>query len=169
MIWMPALPVRKNYNPGPRLANDGCNLETILPRVLNASVGNVEGAAPDYAENLRSIIRLALPVFGRAARSHLAARQIENSRPLPLFRSFEQGAAARLLHVVPVRSDGQNVEGFLRQGTHQSRFPCSSTTFSRTMRRCAAISFKVGRTRFTCSSVSTKMMITGSLPPASTR
>src|SRR6516164_7264998 len=123
MIRMPALPVRKNYYAGPRLANDGRNLKTILPGVLNASVGNIEGAAPDYAENLRSIIRLALPVFGRAARAHLAAREVENTRPLPLLRSFEHSTAAGLLDVITMSSDGQNVEGVLRGGTHLIQVP----------------------------------------------
>ena len=89
---------------------------------------------------------------------------------LAALRRFQQCAAAGLLHVITVGGNGQDVETLtLWSGDIHSRFPCSRTTFSRTISRCAAISLRVGSTRFTCSSVSTKMMITGSLPPVSTR
>jgi hypothetical protein len=62
-----------------------------------------------------------------------------------------------------------DANGKLTHSYLQSRLPCSITTFSRTIRRCAAISRSFGRTRFTCSSVSTKVTMMGSSPPASTR
>src|SRR5262249_38721378 len=111
-------------------------------------------------------------ILCRTTRTHLATSQIENARAIPVLCHLQQRAAAGLLHVVAMGGDGQDIQSALRgrhRGRIQSRFPCSRTTFSRTIRRWEAISFKVGSTRFTCSSVSTKIRTTGSLPPASTR
>jgi len=49
------------------------------------------------------------------------------------FANLDQRAAAGLLHVIAMRGNSQNVE---RGIGHQSRLPCSSTTFSRTIKRC---------------------------------
>src|SRR5579864_377348 len=168
---MPPLPVGKNDHSRTRLTNHGSDLQSVLPRVLDSPIGNVERPSPAGTKNLRRIVGLALTILGRTARAHLAAREIENASALPALCGFHQRATAGLLHVVAVRGDGKNIQGLaLRKGTHnQSRLPCSTTTFSLTISRCAAISFSVGNTRLTCSSVSTKMMITGNLPPASTR
>jgi hypothetical protein len=62
------------------------------------------------------------------------------------------------------RTAGQFLEAIIAQSK-----PCSITTFSRTMSRCAAISRSFGSTRFTCSSASTNVTTTGRSPPASTR
>src|SRR5579863_696463 len=105
MVRMAALPVRQNNHSWSRLANHARHLQAVLPRVLYAPVRNVEGPAPARAQNLRRIGRLARPIVGGPARPHLALRQVENARALPALRSFQQSAAASLLHVVAMRGN----------------------------------------------------------------
>src|SRR5262245_32265199 len=77
---------------------------------------------------------------------------------------LEQSSAARLLHIIAVSGNGQDIQS---RNAHSSS-PVSRVTFSLTMRRCAAISLICGSTRSTCSSVSMKVTTSGNLPPAST-
>src|SRR5580700_7113570 len=103
---MAPLPVWQNNHSWSRLANHVCDPQPVLPGVLDAPVRNVEGPAPARAQNLRRIGCLARPIVGGPARPHLALRQVEDAGALPALRSFQQSAAASLLHVVAMRGDG---------------------------------------------------------------
>src|SRR5450432_3749944 len=165
MVGMSSFPIGEDHDARTLLADYACNFQPILPSVFDASVGDVESVTPAYLQNLCCVARLAGSTIGGAASPHFSLREVEDAGAMTPLRHFQHGAAAGLFYVVAMSGDGQDVER--RHG--QSRFPCSSTTLSRTIRRCLAISFNLGKTRLTCLSVSTKMMITGSLPPASTR
>ena len=112
MVRMPPLPVGQNDHPRPRLPNHASDFQSVLPSVLDPTVRDVERSPPDHAQNLRGIVGLAGAVFGRAARAHLALRQVENARALPALRGFQQRPAAGLLDIVAVRGNGQDVQRF---------------------------------------------------------
>ncbi len=111
MIRMPPLPVRQNDHPRPRLPNHGGDLQPVLVGVLHAAVGNIERPPPTHAQNPGRVVGLARAIFRRAARPHLAPRQVEDARALSALRSLQQRTAAGLLHVVAVRGNGQDVQG----------------------------------------------------------
>src|SRR6185437_15882563 len=143
---MPSLPVRKDHYSWPRLPNCPRNFETVLPGVLDAAVRDVERLAPGNFQNSRSFGGFRFARLCRSSRAHFAASEIKNAGAFSLLCCLQQCATAGLLHVVTVRGNGQDVEIRRR---HQSRFPCSIVTFSRTISRWAAISFSLGRTRLT--------------------
>src|SRR6266542_741348 len=166
VVWVSSFPVGENHHARTRLPDHARNLQTVFPIVLHAAVGNIQRMPPGNALDSRCFLCLSRPIFGGSARPHLALRQVEDASALSALGHLEQRPAAGLLNVITVRGNSQNIQS---ERCVQSRFPCSKTTFSRTIRRCAAISFNLGNTRLTCSSVSTKIMMIGSLPPASTK
>src|SRR6185437_13091087 len=166
---MAAFPVGKYDHSGALLANYARHLQAVLPGILHPAIRNIQSLAPGNLQDASRLDRLRRTLLGAAAGAHFALGQIEDPGGPSALRHLEQGAAAGLLHVITVGGNGQNVEGGAAHGKRQSRLPCSMTTFSRTIKRCAAISRSLGKTRFTCSSASMKVITTGSLPPASTR
>src|SRR5580704_12783508 len=110
MIRMPSLPIGKNNYPRSRLPDHAGHIQSVLPRVLDPAVRNVESPPPRHPQNLRSVIGLALAVFCRPAGPHLALGQIENAGDLSALRSFQQRPAASLLYIVAVGGDGKDVE-----------------------------------------------------------
>ena len=86
------------------------HLQPILPGILDAAVWNIERTPPVCAKNFRRIRRFTRAIFGGAARSHLALRQIENAGALAALCRFQQCSAASLFHVVAVRGNGKDVE-----------------------------------------------------------
>src|SRR5437588_8021085 len=127
---MAALPIGKNHHSRLALAKYRGYLEPILPGVLDASVRNIEGAAPAYLENGGGGIGLASAISGAAARAHFALRQIEDAGAMASLRHLEQRAAAGLLHIVAVRGDGQNIE-------RDAHFFLSTRKCARSLRVCA--------------------------------
>src|SRR5271157_1390202 len=75
---MARLPVRKNQHARAHFANDARDLGAILEGVLDAPVRNVERAPPTDFEDARRLVRFARAIFDRAARAHLALREVEN-------------------------------------------------------------------------------------------
>ena len=110
MVGMPSLPIRQDDDPWASVADHLGDFEPILPGVLNATVWNIERLSPLDAEDLRGIVRLALPIFRRAPGTHLTASEIEDAGALPSLSSFEQRAATGLFHIITVRGDRKNVE-----------------------------------------------------------
>src|SRR5262245_44277834 len=161
---MAALPVGKDHHPRTLFADDARNFEPVLPSVFDAAVGNVQGMAVTRLEKLGGISSFAGAVFGGAARAHFPLRQVEDPSTQAALGHLEQSSAARLLHIIAVSGNGQDIQS---RNAHSSS-PVSRVTFSLTMRRCAAISLICGSTRSTCSSVSMKVTTSGNLPPAST-
>src|SRR6266852_4827184 len=107
---MPSLPVGKNHDPRPLLAEDACNLQAVLPGVLNPGVGDIERRPPACFKNPGRSGGLARAVFGRATRTHFTLREIEDAGATSGLGHFQQGSAASLLHVVAMRGNGQDVE-----------------------------------------------------------
>jgi hypothetical protein len=103
---MASLPVGKNYNPWPRLSQNPCHFQPILPRIFDAPIWNIERSTPHRSQNLGSIGSFASAIFGRTARTHFALREIEDAGPLPALRGFQHRSAAGLLYVVAVGCDG---------------------------------------------------------------
>src|SRR5271168_4403832 len=108
---MAALPVGQNDDARAGLANYGCDLQPVLPRVFDSPIRDVEGVTPGRAENFRGVGGFTGAIVGGAARTHLALGQVEDAGALSVLRSFQQRAAAGLLDVVAVRGYGENVEG----------------------------------------------------------
>ena len=55
-------------------------------------------------------VRFAGAIFGAAPRSHLTLGQIENPGAMSELRHFQQRAAAGLLYIVAVSSQGKDIE-----------------------------------------------------------
>ena len=112
---------------------------------------------------------LACALFCITPRTHLALCQINNAGAIAAFRHLEKRATASLFDIVTVSSNSKDIQGCVGDGFRQSRVPCSTATFSRMIKRWAAISLSLGRTRSTCSSVSTNVTMIGNFPPTSAR
>ena len=110
VVWMPSLPVGKYHHSWPLLPQHAHHFQPVLPGVLDPPVGNVERLPPRRAQYFRRICRFARAIFGAAPRSHLALGQIEDSGAMAALRHLEQRAAAGLLYVVAVGSQGKNIE-----------------------------------------------------------
>src|SRR5438552_7876882 len=123
MVGVAALPVGKNHHPRPLLTDDARDFQPVLPGVFHASVGNSGGVAPGDLQNLGRGFGFGGALLGGAARSHFALRQIEDAGAMSGLRHLQQSAAACLLAIIAMRSDGQHVE---------RRAPCL-----RSARQCA--------------------------------
>src|SRR5947209_4436695 len=106
---MASFPVGKDHYARPLLADDTRDLEPVLPRVLNATVGNIERLPPADFQDLCRGFGFASAVLSAPSRAELALGEIEDPGRVTQARHFEQGAAAGLLHVVAVRGNGKNV------------------------------------------------------------
>src|SRR5579863_1340998 len=69
VIGMPPFPIGQDDDARPRLAKDAGNFQSIMPRVLDATVGDVKGAAPSYLENFRGLRGFVGALFRGAASS----------------------------------------------------------------------------------------------------
>src|SRR5262249_50205881 len=146
VVGMASLPVGKNDHARPLFANDTRNFQPIVPGVLHLAVRDVESAAETDLQDAGGIGGFAGTILRGAPRPHFALREVENAGAQPALRHLEEGSTARLLNVITVRGNGQNIQS----GRAHSNSPASRVTFSLTMSRCAAISWTCGRTRFTC-------------------
>jgi hypothetical protein len=107
---MTPLPVGKDDDSRPRLANHTCNLQSVLPGVLDAAIWYVERLPPLDTQDFRGLGRLPRTIFGSPACTHLALRQVENPGATSVLCHLEQRPAAGLLNVVTMRGNGQDVE-----------------------------------------------------------
>src|SRR5579863_9628020 len=107
---MPALPVGENHYPRTLLADQACDLQPVLPGVLDPAVGDVERVAVGDLQNLRSLGGFVSAVLRRAARPHFSLGEIENAGAKTALRHLEQRAATGLFDVVAMGGDGQDVE-----------------------------------------------------------
>src|SRR5215475_14364008 len=112
MIRMASLPVGKYENSRFLFADDGRYFEAVLPGVLDAAIRNIERMPPRNFQNMRRIGGLASSVFRRAASTHFALCEIQNTGAVPPFSHLEQSTAACLFYVIAVRGERENVEGF---------------------------------------------------------
>src|SRR5438552_12798242 len=110
MVGVAALPIRKNHHPRPLLTDDARDFQPVLPGIFHACIGNSSRVAPGDLQNLGGRFGFGGALFGRAARSHLALRQIEDAGAISGLRHLQQSAAACLLTIIAMRSDGQHVE-----------------------------------------------------------
>src|SRR5579871_1317090 len=107
---MAAFPIGKDHDPRPRFPDHTRDLDPVLPAVLDSAVGDIKRTPPTHSQNLCRRFRFTGAIFGGPARSHLALRQIKNSRTLPALRGFQKRAAASLLYIVAVRRYSENIE-----------------------------------------------------------
>ena len=77
--------------------------------VLQARVREVQVAAPAEPHVPRRRFGFRHALLGRAARAHVAGRQIQHAGAVAPLRHADQRAAAGLLDIVGMRRDGQNV------------------------------------------------------------
>src|ERR1700730_1718826 len=113
---MAALPVGKNHDAWPRLANHPRNFEPVLPGVLDVPVRDVKRMPPACAQDLRRVGCFTRSVFACTAGTHLSLGEVKNPRALATLRHLQQRATTRLLYVIAVRSNRQNIEG--RRSSH---------------------------------------------------
>ena len=85
--------------------------EARVRRVGDAGVGQVEVLAQRHAHHARRRVRFAFADLGRAARAHLAGREVDDADALAALGVRDQRAAADEFDVIAVRTDGQQVEG----------------------------------------------------------
>ena len=161
---MAPLPVGPDHDTWPLLAERSSDFKAIS-HVFSTPV-SVQGGRARSAKRQPKFSPLLLPRASSPRRLPrvpiFALCQVESSgamsRAATSFRWFPRTFVLRHHDV----RQWQDVERWSRGLV---KIALSITTFSRTIRRCAAISFSFGRTRATCSSVSTKTMTMGGLPP----
>src|SRR2546425_11948615 len=110
MIGVPAFPVGKYDYARPLLADDSRHLQPALPGVLHSTIRNIERLPPGKVQDAGRLGSFSGALRSRTARAHFPLGQIENADVMSKLCHFEQGAAAGLLDVVPVRSYGEYVE-----------------------------------------------------------
>src|SRR3954468_24159423 len=110
MVRMSTLPVGKYHHARFEQANDARYLQPIVPGVLHAAIGNVERVTPRHLQDARSFGGFAAAIVSGAARSHLAARQVEDAGARPALCMLQQRAATGLLNIVAMSGDGENVD-----------------------------------------------------------
>src|ERR1700674_1801250 len=106
---MAALPVGKNQHPRTLLSKDADYLQTILPVVFDAAVGNIERVTPGNFQDARRFRRFARAVFGGAACPHFTLREVEDAGAVSALGHLEESAGAGLFYVIAVRGQGENV------------------------------------------------------------
>src|SRR5512133_2522049 len=106
---MAALPVGENHDAWFQGADHAGDFQAIVPGVLDTAVRDVESVTHTYFQDAGGFGSFAGAIVSGAARSHLAASEVENGGALAAFGGFEQRAAAGLLNVVAVSGDGENI------------------------------------------------------------
>ena len=109
MVRMAGLPVRQNQDSRPQLANDARDFQPVVVGVLDPAVRNIQRLPPAGFEDASRLVRFARAIFDRTARAHLALSEIENRSAVAALGHLQQRAAAGLLHVVAMGSDGKNI------------------------------------------------------------
>src|SRR5215471_14787911 len=131
---MPALPIGENHDARTLFTDHTGNLHPVLPGVLDAAVGNVQRVTEADLEDAGGVGGFTGAVLGGAPCAHFSLRQVEDSGAQPALRHFEQRTATRLLDVIAMGSNRQDIQGW---SVHSSS-PHSRVTFSLTINRCAA-------------------------------
>src|SRR5208282_942273 len=108
---MATLPIGKNEHSRTLFTKYASDLQTILPGIFDAAVGNIERVAPGHFQDARRLGRFAGAIFGGTACPHFTLREIEDAGAVSAFRHLEQSSGASLLYVVAMRGQGENVEG----------------------------------------------------------
>src|SRR5215472_6965453 len=107
---MEALPVGQYDDARPHLADHTSKFQAVLPCVLDPPVGNVEGPAPEDAQDASRVRGLTLAIFGGATRPHFTLGEIDDPGAVAEFGHLQQRAPTGLLDVVTVRRDRKNVQ-----------------------------------------------------------
>src|ERR1039458_8813789 len=107
---MASLPVGKNQHPRPLLAKYTDDLQTILPGIFDAAVGNIERVAPGNFQDARCLCRFARAIFNVATRPHLTLREVEDAGAVSARGHLEQSTGAGLFYIIAVRGEGENIE-----------------------------------------------------------
>jgi hypothetical protein len=106
---MPSFPVGENQHPRTLFAEYADDLQTIVPGIFDAAVGDIEGVTPGNFQNACRFGGFTGPVFGGAARAHFTLREVEDAGAVSALGHLEQSSAAGLFDVVAVRGQGEYV------------------------------------------------------------
>src|SRR5882724_5193638 len=109
---MPPLPVRQDQYFRTLLPDHARDLQSVLPGVLDAAIGNIERVPPRNFQDPSGFGRLACAVSGCAARSHFALSEIEDTGAIAAGCHLEQSSAAGLLDIVTMCGKSEDVERF---------------------------------------------------------
>src|SRR5258706_13367694 len=107
---MPALPVREYHHLGTLLPDHARSLQAVLPRVLDAAIGNVKRIPPRNLQYAGSIGSFTSAVVRRSPGAHLALCEIEDAGAVSAVSHLEESAAASLLDIITMRGEGDDVE-----------------------------------------------------------
>ncbi len=111
MIGVTALPVRENHDARTQAAKHSRDLEPVLIGVLNVAVGQIKRLAVGDVEDASCGSGLGCAVGGGAASAGFALSEVEDTGAPATGVHGEQRAAASLLDIVAMRSDGENIDG----------------------------------------------------------
>ena len=114
VVRMAPLPVGQNHHARLQLADLHRHGHARAERVFQPRVRHVHVAAPVQPHVLAGRLRFCHALLGRAARAHVAGRQVEHAGAVSHLGHADQGAAAGLLHIVGMRRDRQNVQAHAR-------------------------------------------------------
>ena len=110
MIRMTAARRRSDHHARTQSAQHLHQLRARVVVIADARIGEAEILAHREPHHARCRLRLGRPQRRRAARAHLALREVENAHGVPGVHGTDEGAAAGQLGVIPVRSDGEEGE-----------------------------------------------------------
>ena len=110
VVGMTSLERRRDHDARPEAADRPHEQLTRRRRVLDPRVGQPERLARAAADDLGGTLRFLPPQLGRAARAHLALREVDDRRALPRLGRLDERAAAGELDVVAMRGDGEEVD-----------------------------------------------------------
>ena len=117
VIRMARLPIRKNDDTWTEMAQDAHDFNSVVERVFDRAIGNVESLSRRDAEETSSFSGFLGAIGGAAARSGFALREVEDSGAESAGCHAQQRAATGLFDVVAVSGDGQHVGDGV--GTHE--------------------------------------------------
>ena len=108
VVGMPSLERRRDDDARPVAADDPRERRAGARRVLDRGVWKLEVLARAAPDDLRGAVGLLSAQLGRAARAHLALREVEDGGALSQLGRLDQRAAAGELDVVTMRGDGED-------------------------------------------------------------
>src|SRR5581483_900264 len=94
-------------------ANDFDHLQLLVSAGAQAAIAEIELISELDAEDLRGALRFAIADLRRAARSHLAARQLDESDLETILHRLGDRAATRQLDIVGVSSEEKQIHLFV--------------------------------------------------------
>lgn len=111
MVWMTIEPVGSEDDARTVLAYLPCHGQTVLVRIGQARLAQVENVATIESDDLCRRLCLGLALLGGAASAHLAAGEIDRGGAIPGAVRPCQEAGGGKPNVIAVCGDGQDIDG----------------------------------------------------------